>query len=64
MGLQIAVAYLLAELPSLANTTAIVEQSSSVFCYHWATSFLERLYGRKLALRPVDRQGFAVFAPA
>ncbi|MFG1710978.1 tRNA-dependent cyclodipeptide synthase [Nonomuraea sp. M3C6] len=61
--LRLAVDYLLAELPLFIDTATIVGQSASVFCYHQATPFLQRLYGRELAVRPVDRQGFAVLAP-
>ncbi|MGW3353199.1 tRNA-dependent cyclodipeptide synthase [Nonomuraea rubra] len=62
--LEIAVDYLLAELPLFLDTAAIVGHSGSVFCYHTSTGFLERLYARDLPMKPADGQGFAVVAPA
>ncbi|MGP3921065.1 tRNA-dependent cyclodipeptide synthase [Nonomuraea sp. 10N515B] len=61
--LEIAVDYLLAELPLFLDTAAIVGQPGSVFCYHTSTGFLERLYARELPVKPADGQGFAVVAP-
>lgn len=62
--LQVAVDYLLAEMPLFLDTAAIVGTSSSVFCYHQSTGFLESLYARELAVDPARGQGFAVVGPA
>lgn len=61
--LRIAVRYFLAELPLFTDTPVIVGRPASVFCYHQAIPFLEKLYRRELAWRPAAGQGFAVLVP-
>lgn len=60
-----AVKYFLTELPLFADTAGILNQKSSVFCYHQKVDFLEKLFNESLTFRPSLRQGFIVVkAPA
>ena len=55
-----AVKYFLTELPLFIDTAEILNQKSSVFCYHQKVDFLERLFNENLSCRPSRRQGFIV----
>jgi cyclo(L-tyrosyl-L-tyrosyl) synthase len=62
-ALRLAVKYFLAEIPLFADTASVVNQASSVFCYHQRVGFLERFYDRQLALLPSGQQGFLILQP-
>ncbi len=62
-ALRLAVKYFLAEIPLFADTASIVNESSSVFCYHQRVDFLERFYDRQMGLVPSPSQGFVVLQP-
>ena len=55
-----AVKYFLTELPLFADTAGILNQKSSVFCYHQKVNFLENLFNENLTFRLSQRQGFVV----
>ncbi|MGW8437922.1 tRNA-dependent cyclodipeptide synthase [Nocardiopsis sp. NPDC055879] len=58
--LRTAVPYLLAELPLFSHTPDIIGKAASVFCYHRPPWFVDDLFHRRLAWRPLPQQGFAV----
>lgn len=58
--LLLAVKYFLSELPLFADTASILNQKSSVFCYHQKVDFLEKLFNFNLTCRPAQNQGFIV----
>ena len=62
-ALRLAVKYFLAEIPLFADTASIVNQSSSVFCYHQRVEFLERFYDKQLGFVPGKDQGFIILQP-
>jgi cyclo(L-tyrosyl-L-tyrosyl) synthase len=58
--LKSAVRYLLTEIPLFVDSAGILEQDSSVFCYHQCISFIEKLLKGDFRV-PVSRgQGFVV----
>lgn len=59
-SLLLAVRYFLTEIPLFIDTAAIVEKSSSVFCYHQRVNFLEKFYAGDLIHKPANHQGFIV----
>lgn len=62
-ALLLAVRYFLSEIPLFADTAGIVNQNSSVFCYHQRVGFLERFYEKKLSYSPQANQGFLIVKP-
>ena len=62
-ALLLAVRYFLSEIPLFADTAGIVNQNSSVFCYHQRVKFLEHFYERKLPYQPSANQGFVILNP-
>lgn len=61
--LRVAVRYLLAEFPLFVDTPGIIDADASVFCYHQAPPFLQRLYEGALPCTSADGQGFLVTLP-
>lgn len=60
----IAVRYLLYEMPLFLDTAGIVGARMSVFCYHRAYEFHQRLFNREFSIVPSVNQAFLVLPPA
>lgn len=58
-ALQTAVKYFLYEIPIFIDAANIIGKDSSLFCYHQAPSFLEKMYECEFDLKPQPNQGFA-----
>lgn len=58
-ALQTAVKYFLYEIPIFIDSANIVNQESSLFCYHQAPNFLKKMYECGFDLKPESNQGFA-----
>jgi len=55
-----AVKYFLSEIPLFAASNEITGTNSSLFCYHQAISFHQKLYQKELVLLPSPGQGYGV----
>ena len=58
-ALHTAVKYFLYEVPIFIDTANIIGKDSSLFCYHQAPLFLQKMYSCGFNLKPRSNQGFA-----